>query len=49
MIHPLFVAGASTFSHNGGNNPTVAALAYRAAEGILDYIDDPRLLVEDDH
>lgn len=35
----LFVVGASAFPHNGGYNPTdtVGALAYRAAEGILNY------------
>ncbi|MFC3041467.1 GMC family oxidoreductase [Virgibacillus xinjiangensis] len=35
----VFVVGASAFAHNGGYNPTgtVGALAYRAAEGILQY------------
>ena len=35
----LFVVGAGNFPHNGGYNPTgtVAALAYRASEGIIKY------------
>ncbi|SFA85410.1 gluconate 2-dehydrogenase alpha chain [Lentibacillus halodurans] len=35
----LFVVGASAFPHNSGYNPTdtVGALAYRAAEGIVEY------------
>ncbi|MFC4411777.1 GMC family oxidoreductase [Chungangia koreensis] len=35
----LFVVGAGNFAHNGGYNPTgtVGALAYRAAEGIINY------------
>lgn len=35
----LFVVGAGNFPHNGGANPTgtVGALAYRCAEGILQY------------
>lgn len=35
----VFVVGASAFAHNGGYNPTgtVGALAYRAAEGIVQY------------
>lgn len=35
----LFVVGAGNFAHNGGYNPTgtVGALAYRAAEGIVNY------------
>ncbi|MEK5208840.1 GMC family oxidoreductase [Psychrobacillus sp. FSL H8-0510] len=35
----LFVVGAGNFPHNGGYNPTgtVAALAYRSAEGIIKY------------
>ncbi|WP_040287463.1 GMC family oxidoreductase [Sporosarcina koreensis] len=35
----LFVVGAGNFSHNSGRNPTgtVGALAYRCAEGILQY------------
>ncbi|EZH65304.1 GMC family oxidoreductase [Bacillaceae bacterium JMAK1] len=46
----LFVVGASTFTHNGGNNPTptVGALAYRAAEGMLEYFENPGILVEDE-
>ncbi len=38
----LFVVGASAFPHNSGYNPTptVGALAYRAAEGILQYIEN---------
>ncbi|RPF55310.1 GMC family oxidoreductase [Aquisalibacillus elongatus] len=37
----LFVVGASAFVHNGGYNPTgtVGALAYRAAEGIQQYLE----------
>ncbi|MBM7634206.1 choline dehydrogenase-like flavoprotein [Geomicrobium sediminis] len=36
----VFVVGASAFPHNGGYNPTgtVGALAYRAAEGIEEYL-----------
>lgn len=35
----LFVVGAGNFAHNGGYNPTgtVGALAYRCAEGIINY------------
>ncbi|WJY26364.1 GMC family oxidoreductase [Sporosarcina trichiuri] len=35
----LFVVGAGNFSHNSGRNPTgtVGALAYRCADGILQY------------
>ena len=35
----LFVVGAGNFAHNSGYNPTgtVGALAYRAAEGIINY------------
>ncbi|MBO0992586.1 GMC family oxidoreductase [Bacillus sp. SD088] len=35
----VFVVGASSFAHNSGYNPTgtVGALAYRAAEGIIEY------------
>lgn len=38
----LFVVGASAFVHNGGYNPTgtVGALAYRAAEGIQQYLEN---------
>ncbi|MUT67798.1 GMC family oxidoreductase [Paenibacillus sp. NEAU-GSW1] len=37
----VFVVGASAFAHNSGYNPTatVGALAYRASEGILKYLD----------
>jgi len=43
----LFVVGAVNFAHNGGYNPngTVGALAYRAAEGILNYTKNGGLLV----
>ncbi|WP_027090960.1 GMC family oxidoreductase [Cohnella thermotolerans] len=36
----VFVCGASNFAHNSGYNPTatVGALSYRAAEGILKYL-----------
>jgi gluconate 2-dehydrogenase alpha chain len=36
----VFVVGACNFSHNSGYNPTgtVGALAYRAADGILQYL-----------
>ncbi|WP_306056727.1 GMC family oxidoreductase [Natronococcus wangiae] len=46
--HNLFVPGASAFAHNSGYNPTgtVGALAFRAAEGIRGYLEDPDLLVE---
>lgn len=35
----LFVVGAGNFAHNGGYNPTgtAGALAYRCAEGIINY------------
>ncbi len=35
----LFVVGAGNFTHNGGCNPTgtVGALAFRCAEGIIEY------------
>lgn len=38
----VFVVGASAFAHNGGYNPTgtVGALAYRAAEGIENYLNN---------
>ncbi|QQK81089.1 GMC family oxidoreductase [Salicibibacter cibi] len=38
----MFVVGASAFPHNSGNNPTptVGALAYRAAEGIEEYLNN---------
>lgn len=44
----LFVVGASAFAHNGGYNPTgtVGALAYRAAEGIEEYLNNGEQLVE---
>lgn len=44
----IFVIGASSFAHNGGYNPTgtVGALAYRAAEGIENFLDDGKQLVE---
>ncbi len=37
----LFVVGASSFPQNAGYNPTgtVGALSYRAAEGILKYME----------
>jgi gluconate 2-dehydrogenase alpha chain len=43
----LFVVGASAFPHNSGYNPTgtVGALAYRAANGILEYSKKGGLLV----
>lgn len=43
----LFVTGASSFVHNSGYNPTgtVGALAYRAADGILKYKKEKKLLV----
>ncbi|WP_049926371.1 GMC family oxidoreductase [Halopiger goleimassiliensis] len=43
----LFIPGASAFAHNSGYNPTgtVGALAFRAAEGIQEYLDEPELLV----
>ncbi|GIO10734.1 GMC family oxidoreductase [Cohnella xylanilytica] len=36
----VFVCGASVFGHNSGYNPTatVGALSYRAAEGVLKYL-----------
>lgn len=42
----LFVVGASAFAHNSGYNPTgtVGALAYRAADGIRQYLDEPGTL-----
>jgi gluconate 2-dehydrogenase alpha chain len=43
----LFVIGAVNFPHNSGYNPTgtVGALAYRAAEGILNYRQKGGILV----
>ena len=43
----LFVVGAVNFPHNSGYNPTgtVGALAYRAAEGILNYRQKGGILV----
>src|SRR5699024_4444451 len=37
----LFVVGASSFPHFGHHNPTgtVGALAYRAAEGLINYLE----------
>jgi gluconate 2-dehydrogenase alpha chain len=43
----LFVVGAGNFAHNSGYNPTgtVGALAYRAADGIVNhYLNNPRPL-----
>lgn len=42
----VFVTGASSFVHNSGYNPTatVGALAYRAAEGIIQYSKDGGML-----
>jgi gluconate 2-dehydrogenase alpha chain len=39
----LFVVGASAFAHNSGYNPTgtVGALAFRAADGIKQYLESP--------
>lgn len=47
-VDNLFVVGASAFAHNGGYNPTgtVGALAYRATEGILKFMDDDKQLVK---
>lgn len=44
--HNLFIPGASAFAHNSGYNPTgtVGALAFRAADGIKQYLDSPNLL-----
>ncbi|WP_394740322.1 GMC family oxidoreductase [Natronococcus roseus] len=44
----LFIPGASAFAHNSGYNPTgtVGALAFRAAEGIEEYLESPDLLAE---
>lgn len=38
----LFVIGASAFAHNGGYNPTgtVGALAYRATEGMVEFLEN---------
>ncbi|QAY68066.1 GMC family oxidoreductase [Paenibacillus protaetiae] len=43
----VFVVGASAFAHNSGYNPTatVGALAYRAAEGIMKYMEKGGSLV----
>ncbi|MFF2483417.1 GMC family oxidoreductase [Paenibacillus sp. NPDC058071] len=43
----VFVIGASAFPHNSGYNPTatVGALSYRAAEGILKYLEKGGSLV----
>ncbi len=42
----LFVVGSSAFVHNSGNNPTgtVCALAYRCAEGVINYHKDNKRL-----
>lgn len=42
----LFVPGASAFPHNSGYNPTgtVGALAFRAAEGMKQYLKRPQML-----
>ncbi len=48
-MNNLFVCGASAFPHFGITNPTltVGALTYRAAEGIIDYLDNgEKLLVK---
>ncbi|SFB01965.1 GMC oxidoreductase [Lentibacillus halodurans] len=47
-VDNLFVVGASAFAHNGGYNPTgtVGALAYRAAEGIVTFMDSNEQLVK---
>ncbi|MFC3038732.1 GMC family oxidoreductase [Virgibacillus xinjiangensis] len=44
----VFVVGASAFAHNGGYNPTgtVGALAYRAAEGIQQFLETDGQLVK---
>lgn len=45
----LFVVGAGNFAHNSGYNPTgtVGALAYRAADGIVNhYINNPGQRIE---
>lgn len=44
----VFVVGASAFPQNAGYNPTgtVGALAYRAAEGILKFVDEGGQLVQ---
>ncbi|SEH11905.1 gluconate 2-dehydrogenase alpha chain [Natronorubrum sediminis] len=46
--HNLFVPGASAFAHNSGYNPTgtVGALAFRAAEGIEEYLEEPEVLAD---
>lgn len=43
----LFVVGAGNFAHNGGYNPTgtVGALAYRCADGVIQYRKKGGLLV----
>lgn len=43
----VFVVGASAFPHNGGYNPTgtLGALAYRASEGIVKYLQQGGSLV----
>ncbi len=43
----LFVVGAGNFAHNGGYSPTgtVGALAYRCAEGIINYSKNGGILV----
>jgi len=44
--HNLFIPGASAFAHNSGYNPTgtVGALAFRAADGMQQYLEDRQLL-----
>lgn len=49
-MHNLFVVGASSFPHMGSSNPTdtVGALAYRAAEGMLKYMENGGGLLTDE-
>lgn len=45
----LFVLGGSSFPHNSNHDPTetIGAFAYRAAEEMIDYLEnDSGLLVE---
>lgn len=47
-VDNLFVVGGSAFPHRGSHfpTPTIGALAYRAAEGIEQYLEEEEQLVE---
>ena len=45
----LFVVGGSSFPHTSAYNPTgtIGAFAYRAAEGMIEYLKDKDGLLEE--